>query len=187
MASKNDSRPPINRPAAFRGGLFLIGIAVALTAASIWILGLTHGDYAEALHSGAPILLEDTGITALYLAPLAFMGISLLGGMVLVVAIRGKAFVTTVSDKLSKVVTLLVVVGLLGVFLGSYVANKLWAEHFQNHGYVECSQPFLMTGKWLTSVWVDSVSLCDDRRVLKLFGAGKHVSYINSVIEESRD
>jgi len=186
MAGKNDSRLPINRPVAFWGGVLVSGMGLALTALSVWALGVTHRDYAEAIQEGVPILLEDTGITAMYLAPVVYMGLALFGLCGVVVAFRGKAFVKAVSDKLNKVVALLLVTGVVGMLLGSYVANKLWAEHFQNHGYVECSQPFLMTGKWFTSVWVDSVSLCDDRRVLKLFGAGKHVSYINSVVEESR-
>jgi len=122
----------------------------------------------------------------MYLAPIAYMGLALFGMCGIAVAIRGKAFVKEVSDKINKVVALLLIIGLFGMFFGSYVANKLWAEHFRNHGYVECSQPFLMTGKWFTAVWVDSESLCNDRRVLKLFGAGKRVSYINSFIEESR-
>ena len=123
----------------------------------------------------------------MYLVPIAYLGLALLGMCGIIAAIRGKGFVKSVGEKINKAVTLLIVVGLFGALFGSYVANKLWAENFQNHGYVECSQPFLMTGKWFTAVWVDSISLCDDRRVLKLFGAGKHVSYINSVIEESRD
>ncbi|PCM42978.1 hypothetical protein [Marinobacter sp. ANT_B65] len=161
-------------------------MGIGLTALSVWALWVNHRDYAEAIQAGAPILLEDTGITAMYLAPIAYMGLALFGMCGVVVAIRGKAFVKEVSDKLNKVVALLLVVGVFGMLSGSYVANKLWAEHFHNQGYVECSQPFLMTGKWFTAVWVDSVSLCDDRRVLKLFGAGKHVSYINTFIEESR-
>ena len=161
-------------------------IGIGLAALSIWILRISHRDYAEAIQADVPILLEQTGITVLYLAPIFCMGLTLLGVFATIAAIRGKGFVKSVGEKINKAVTLLIVVGLLGMLFGSYVANKMWAEHFQNHGYVECSQPFLMTGKWLTSVWVDSVSLCDDRRVLKLFGAGKHVSYINTFIEESR-
>jgi len=186
MATINDSRPPINRPVALWTGVVLSVIGIGLTALSIWILWLNHRAYVEAIQAGVPILLEDTGITALYLAPIAYLGLALLGMCGIIVAIRGKGFVKSVGGKLNRAVTLLIVVGLFGALFGSYVANKLWAENFQNHGYSECSQPFLMTGKWFTAVWVDSVSLCDDRRVLKLFGAGKHVSYINTFIEESR-
>jgi len=186
MAGKNDSRPSINRPVALWTGVVLSVMGVGLTVLSIWILRVSHRDYAEAIQAGVSILLEDTGITVMYLAPIFCMGLTLLGVCATIAAIRDKGFVKPVGEKINKAVTLLIVVGLFGMFFGSYVANKLWAEHFRNHGYVECSQPFLMTGKWFTAVWVDSESLCNDRRVLKLFGAGKRVSYINSFIEESR-
>lgn len=122
----------------------------------------------------------------MYLAPIAYLGLAMFGTFGIVVSIRGKAFAIAVSDKLNKIVAVVLIIGVLGMFFGSYVANKLWAEHFESQGYLEYSQPFRMTSKWFTAVWVDSISLCDDRRVLKMFGSGKGVSYINSVIEGAR-
>ncbi|PSF05181.1 hypothetical protein C7H09_16410 [Marinobacter fuscus] len=161
-------------------------MGVGLTALSIWILWLNHRDYTQAIQTGAPIFLEDTGITVLYLAPITYLGLALLGMCGIIVAIRGKGFTKSIGGKLNKAVALLVITGLFGMFFGSHIANKLWAEHFENQGYVECSQPFRMTSKWFKAVWVDSIPLCNDRRVLKMFGAGKRVSDINRIIEESR-
>lgn len=161
-------------------------MGVGLTALSVWALLVSHRDYDEAIQAGVPILLENTGITVMYLAPIVYFGLALFGMFGIVVAIRGKAFAKAVSDKLNKVVAVVLITGLFGMFFGSHIANKLWAEHFENQGYVECSQPFRMTSKWLKAVWVDSIPLCDDRRVLKMFGAGKRVSDINRIIEESR-
>ncbi|MCK0163444.1 hypothetical protein [Marinobacter sp. S6332] len=186
MATTNDSRPPINRPVALWTGVVLSVMGVGLTALSVWVLWLNHRDYVQAIQTGVAIFLEDTGITALYLAPITYLGLALLGVCGIIVAIRGKGFIKSVGGNLNKAVSLLIITGLFGMFFGSYVSNKLWAEHFESQGYLECSQPFRMTSKWFTAVWVDSISLCDDRRVLKMFGSGKRISYINSVIEESR-
>ena len=186
MGATNDSLPPINRPIAFWGGVLVLGMGVGLTALSVWALLVNHRDYDEAIQAGVPILLEDTGITVMYLAPIAYLGLGMFGMFGIVVAIRGKAFAKAVSDKLNKIVAVVLIIGVLGMCFGSYVANKFWAEHFENQGYMECSQSFRITSKWFTAVWVDSISLCDDRRVLKMFGAGKRVSYINRIIEESR-
>jgi len=186
MATNNGSRPPINRPVALWTGLALSAMGIGLAAFSVWALRVTHRDYAEAIQARLPILLENTGITVMYLAPVTYLGLALLGACGIIVAIRGKGFIKSVGEKLNKAVALLIVAGLIGMFFGSHIANKLWAEHFASQGYVECSQPFRMTSKWFTAVWVDSITLCDDRRILKMFGAGKNVSYINSFIEESR-
>src|SRR5690554_3141775 len=182
----NDSRPPVNRAVALWTGLVLSFIGVGLTALSIWILWLNHRGYSQAVQTGVPIFLEDVGITALYLAPILYIGLAVLGICGVVVAIRGKGFTKSVGEIFNKAVILLIIFGFFGMFFGSYFADKLWDEYFQSQGYVECSQSFRITRKWFTAVWVDSMSLCDDTRVLEMFGAGKHVSYINIIIENVR-
>src|SRR5690554_7600153 len=78
MGASNDSLPPINRPIAFWGGVLVLGMGVGLTALSVWALLVNHRDYDEAIQAGVPILLEDTGITVMYLAPIAYLGLALL-------------------------------------------------------------------------------------------------------------
>lgn len=185
MDAKNASEPRINRKGAFWSGLFLATTAIALIALSVWFISFTHSDYHYALLKMPPIFFEETGNTVFYMAPFAYLGLFVIGVTCMVVAIRGKAYAKPVYAKVNRVAGFLVVTGVIGMFAGSYLANQLWAEHFENNGYFECPNSFTLTSKWFKAVWVKSHELCFDEEVREMLHSYKHdLTDINSYLLE---
>lgn len=184
MATSQVTSDELNPKGALIGGFGFAALALILVAVSIWFVSLIHGDYGEALESRDPIFLEKTGYTLFYFAPLVFTGLLIFGVACMAVGIRGKPYPKVVSERLNRTVASLVLIGLLGMFAGSYVANKLWAEVFRSHGYNECPGSFTITSKWFSTVWVDQPDLCHDENVLAMFREGEQVSTINRFVLE---
>ena len=176
----------INPKGALLGGMGFTVLAVLLIAISLWFVGLLHADYGKALESQAPLFLEKEGYTVFYLAPLAFLGLLIIGLACVAVGIRGRPYPPSASDKLNRVVGPLVIIGLAGMFAGSYVANKMWVETFRNHGYSECPGSFTITQKWFTTVWVDKPSLCYDEDIRQMFREFERLPEINRYVISQR-
>lgn len=186
MATSQATSDSINPKGALLGGLGFAALALILIAVSIGFVSLIHGDYGKALEAQDPIFLEKEGYTVFYFAPLVFIGLLIFGLACVAVGIRGRRYPKVVSDRLNKTVGPLVLVGLFGMFAGSYVANKMWAEVFRNNGYNECPGSFTMTSKWFSTVWVDQPDLCRDESVRAMFREGEQVTTINRFVLQRR-
>lgn len=187
MGISSITKPVINRTIAFWGGLFLSAVAIALIALSVWFILFTHSDYRSAILEKPPILIEHTVNTVFYMAPFAYLGLLVLGLVCIAVSIRGEAYPKSVYAKVNKIAGRLVIVGVVGMFFGSYLTNLWWAEQFQNNGYVECPNSFTITSKWFKAVWVDSPGLCLDEDVRDMFRSYEYdLTDINSYISQRR-
>ncbi|WP_417501388.1 hypothetical protein [Marinobacter sp.] len=187
MGVNSTRKPAINRTIAFWGGLFLSTIAVALIALSVWFILSNHDDYELILLEEPPVFIEHTAITVFYMAPFAYLGLLIIGIVCAAIGVRGESLSIRVYEKVNKVAGVLVLLGVLGMFLGSYLANIFWAEQFQKHGYVECSSSFTITSKWFKTVWVDSPMLCADESVRDMFRSHEYdLTDINAYVSKRR-
>lgn len=174
----------INPRGAFIAGLGFVGLAAGLIILSLWFVQDIHQTYSDAMRTGQPVFLEHSGYTVFYMAPLVFAGLFIIGAACAIVGFRARALSKNTADQLNKVVSVLVVIGLLGMFAGSFLANRIWAEQFERNGYAECPGSFSMTSKWFTSVWVTDSEYCRDEGVRRLFREGKRIPAINAYIEQ---
>ena len=186
MATSSATSNQINPKGALLGGIGFTALALLLIGGSFWFISTIHSAYAKALESQTPLFLENEGYTVFYLAPLGFLGLLIIGLACMAVGIRGRPYPPSASDKLNRVVGPLVIVGLAGMFAGSYVANKMWAETFRNHGYNECAGSFTITKKWFTTVWVDEPGLCNDEDIRQMFRDFERVPAINRFVLQQR-
>lgn len=186
MATSQTATNQINPKGALVGGIGFTVLALLLIALSLWFVSLIHADYGQALDSRVPIFVEKEGHTVFYFAPLVFAGLLILGLACMAVGIRRRPYPPSASKKLNRIIGPLVLVGLLGMFAGSYVANKLWAETFRNSGYNECHGSFTITSKWFTTVWVDEPDLCRNEEVRQMFREFVHLPEINRYVLQHR-
>lgn len=166
----------VDRKVAFLGGLFFIGLTVALGIFAVWSLVDTHRRYAAWLNENVAVLIEDVGITIFYgSAPLlaALFVFGLYGIWIGITGRRSKAFDRRAIKPLSG----LVVIGLICLFVGRYAGNTLWAENFQLSGYSQCQDEFLLTGKWAVRVWASSPLICMDGELKNRLRSQTHTIY----------
>lgn len=186
MAINAGTSNQINRKGALLGGIGFTALALLLIGGSFWFISMIHGAYVEALEMQAPIFLEKEGYTVFYLAPVGLLGLLIIGLACMAVGLRGRPYPPSASDKLNRVVAPLVIVGLAGMFAGSYIGNKMWAEAFRNHGYNECPGSFTITKKWFTTVWVDEPGLCNDEDIRQMFRDFESAPTINQFVLQRR-
>lgn len=168
-------------------GAFLTLLGLILVAFGYFLLSNSHQDYQSLLSEGAHILVQHTGVTVYYAGfPLLF-GMLLLGLYSFWLALRGKRYPAAVNRKVMNLVTVLIIAGLIGMFVGRYIANTLWAETFENAGYAKCSGSFSITKQWSTVVWAVDPSLCTDEKVRDMFRSFEHgLSDINAYLQADR-
>lgn len=171
----------------FISGSALILMALSLAALGIWLLVDSHRQYSSLLYSRAHLLIQHTGLTINYAGFPIFLGMSTLGACLIWVGLRRKRFSNPVNKKIMKWATVLIIAGVIGMFVGRYIANTLWAETFENAGYAKCSGSFSITKQWSTVVWAADPSLCTDEKVRDMFRSFEHdLSDINAYLQANR-
>ena len=168
-------------------GAFLTLLGLILIAFGYYLLRNSQQDYHSLLSEGAHILVQQTGVTVYYGGFPLLIGMLLMGLYSLWLALRGERYPAAVNRKVMKLVTVLIIAGLIGMFVGRYIANTLWAETFENAGYARCSGSFSITKQWSTVVWVVDPYLCTDEKVRDLFRSFEHdLSDINAYLAANR-
>lgn len=174
----------VNPRGALIAGLCIIGLAVGLILLSLSFIVMIHNTYTSAAEAQQFVLIEHTGYTVFYMAPLVFLALLIIGAACVAVGLRGRAFSRAASEQLNKIVAPMVIAGLAGMFAGSYLGNRMWADWFQGQGYVACSGSFTITSKWFTGVWVTDPEYCHNEVVRDMFRSGQNLETINQYLEQ---
>lgn len=167
-------------------GVCLIVLAMAVAALALWSLITVHDEYRQSLAQEAPVLTHHPGISFFYLGLLGLGGMLLFGCCGVVHGIR-QSRGEPAEQRCMRVASSLVVIGVVAMFPGRYVANWYWSETFRDAGYVSCAHSFSITKKWDNKVWVQDRAFCTDDEVLRLFASYKHdLSDVNEYLRNKK-
>lgn len=174
------------RHQALSAGLFFSILSILLLGLSIWWIPLSHSEYWTHIETRRLLFLQETGASVFYGAWVALIGLLIVGFHNLFNFLVGQRY-EAVAERVTKLTAYLIILGLVSMLAGRYIANNYWAQIFDAHSYHSCSSSFRMTGKWAKQVWVAHPSLCTDQEVIRLLHSPRHnLDDVNVFIRENR-
>lgn len=166
--------------------MFFIVLAFFAGIVGPYLLHLELQHNLRSIETLSPLLVQDTGLTIMYSAPLggvAFFIMALIGSHRL---ITGNSSLNNIRDKFVKIVAFLIMLGLVGIWLGRHVANNYWGNVFQKAEYTRCTNSLFITSRWFSVVWVQDPVLCRDKDVHRMMMSSQfRVEDINNYLRES--
>jgi len=178
----------VNAKAILAIGSALAATAVLLMSVLTWFLVNSRNEYRALLHEQAPILIQDTSITAFYLGNVSFIGLLVLVVFGITVGLRGKRYPDAVNQRVLKVGTVLLLAGIIGVFVGRPIGNWYWADTFRDADYNQCDGSSTITKRWFKVVWTQDPALCSDPEVRRMIASHRYsLSTVNEHVRAHSD